>query len=60
MAFVYLFFFNDHGLPPLIRLAISILAAYVGFYLPNIFVQNMHPPSDVAAAIEADSARMKE
>jgi tight adherence protein C len=41
MAFVYLFSFNDHGLPPLIRLAISILSAYVGFYLPNIFVQNM-------------------
>jgi len=41
MAFVYLFFFDDHGLAPLIRLSISIGAAYVGFYLPNIFVTNM-------------------
>jgi tight adherence protein C len=41
MAFVFLFFFNAHGLAPLIRLSISIGAAYVGFYLPNIFVTNM-------------------
>jgi tight adherence protein C len=41
MAFVYLFFFNDHGLASLIRLSISIGAAYVGFYLPNIFIANM-------------------
>jgi tight adherence protein C len=41
MAFVYLFFLNDHGLAPLIRLSISIGAAYVGFYLPNIFITNM-------------------
>jgi len=41
VVFVYLFFFNAHGLAPLIRLAISIGAAYVGFYLPNIFITNM-------------------
>jgi tight adherence protein C len=41
LVFFYLFFWNTHGLAPLIRLALSIGGAYVGFYLPNIFVSNM-------------------
>ena len=41
IPFFYLFFLNDYGLAPLLRLAISILGAYIGFYLPNIFISNL-------------------
>ncbi|MEM7206055.1 MAG: type II secretion system F family protein [Planctomycetota bacterium] len=37
----YLFLVEDYKLPPLPRIGISIAAAYVGFYLPNVFVSNM-------------------
>ena len=38
---IYLFFFNDHGLTPLLRVAVAIGGAYIGFYLPNIFITNL-------------------
>ena len=38
---IYLFFINDHGLTPLLRVAVAIGGAYVGFYLPNIFITNL-------------------
>jgi tight adherence protein C len=38
---IYLFFFNDHGLSPLLRVAVAVGGAYVGFYLPNIFITNL-------------------
>jgi tight adherence protein C len=41
VAFFYLFFVNDFGLAPLVRLGLSIGGAYLGFYLPNIFVTNL-------------------
>jgi tight adherence protein C len=41
LAFFYLFFVNDYGLPPLARLGLSIGGAYLGFYLPNIFISNL-------------------
>jgi tight adherence protein C len=41
VAFFYLFFVNDYGLAPLVRLGLSIGGAYLGFYLPNIFVSNL-------------------
>lgn len=41
LTFFYLFFINDYGLAPIIRLGISIGGAYFGFYLPNIFVTNL-------------------
>ena len=37
----YLFFVNDHHFAPLVRLGISIGGAYIGFYLPNIFISNL-------------------
>ncbi|MDA7949653.1 MAG: type II secretion system F family protein [Hyphomicrobiaceae bacterium] len=37
----YLFLVQDYKLPPLPRLGISLGAAYLGFYLPNLFVTNM-------------------
>ena len=36
-----MFFLNRYQLPPLLKLCLSIVGAYVGFYLPNIFVSNL-------------------
>lgn len=37
----YLFVANSFGLEPLARIAVSFGAAFIGFYLPNVFVENM-------------------
>ncbi|MBZ0215410.1 MAG: type II secretion system F family protein [Fimbriimonadaceae bacterium] len=36
----YLWFINDFGKPPMIRLLISLGIAFAGFYLPNMLVTN--------------------
>jgi tight adherence protein C len=41
IVFFYLFFVNDFQLAPLMRLGLSIGGAYLGFYLPIIFVSNL-------------------
>jgi tight adherence protein C len=41
LAFFYLFFLNAYQLAPLVKLCLSIMGAYVGFYLPNIFISNL-------------------
>ena len=41
LAIFYLFFANGFGLEPLARLAASFGAGFIGFYLPNVFVENM-------------------
>jgi tight adherence protein C len=41
VVFLYLFFVNDFGLAPILRLALSIGGAYLGFYFPNIFISNL-------------------
>jgi tight adherence protein C len=41
VTFFYLFFVNTYHLAPLVRLGLSIGGAYLGFYLPNIFVSNL-------------------
>jgi tight adherence protein C len=41
VAFLYLFFVNDFGLAPIVRLGLSIGGAYLGFYFPNIFISNL-------------------
>jgi tight adherence protein C len=41
LAFFYLFFLNAFQLQPLLKLCLSIVGAYIGFYLPNIFVSNL-------------------
>ena len=41
LAFFYLFFVNTYGLAPIARLGLSIGGAYLGFYLPNIFISNL-------------------
>jgi len=40
-ALFYLFVLRENELPTLIRVTISLGAAFVGFYLPNIFITNM-------------------
>ncbi len=40
-AFVYMYLADGFGLPGLTRVLIVLGAAYIGFYLPNIFVANM-------------------
>ena len=38
---LYLFFVRDHGHTPTMRFLISLGGAYLGFYLPNIFLSNL-------------------
>lgn len=40
-AFVYLYITGGLGLPPLLRVVAVLFIAYIGFYIPNIFVTNM-------------------
>ena len=37
---LYVFVLNDFGLPVMMRVAIVMFAAAIGFYAPNIFLQN--------------------
>ncbi len=39
-SLIYLFLFAEYDYPPLIKIAVSIGAGYVGFYLPNMFIEN--------------------
>ena len=41
LTFFYLVFLNTYHLKPLMNLGLSIVGAYVGFYLPNIFISNL-------------------
>ena len=41
LTFFYLVFLNAYHLAPLLNLGLSIIGAYVGFYLPNIFISNL-------------------
>ena len=41
LTFFYLVFLNTYHLAPLMNLGLSIVGAYAGFYLPNIFVSNL-------------------
>jgi tight adherence protein C len=41
MALFYLFVVKDYELPMLMRISMSIGAAYLGFYLPILFVSNL-------------------
>lgn len=40
-TFGYLKVVNDFGVPPFMHLLISMGGAYLGFYLPNIFISNI-------------------
>jgi tight adherence protein C len=41
LTFFYLVFQNAYHLVPLLNLCLCIIGAYVGFYLPNIFISNL-------------------
>lgn len=41
LTLLYLAFVDDLGLAPTARFAVSCAAAFIGFYLPNVFVQNV-------------------
>ena len=41
VAMFYLFVVRDYNLPTLVRFSMSIGAAYLGFYLPILFVSNL-------------------
>ena len=47
-ALVYLFLYKDHGLAVIFRIGISLIAGYAGFYLPNVFIQNLISRRQVA------------
>lgn len=40
-ALVYLFMIGDVDYPPMIKVMMAIGAAFAGFYLPNVFVENL-------------------
>lgn len=40
-AIFYLFVLGDYGMPLVLRVAICLGAAYIGFYLPSVFVTNL-------------------
>ncbi len=37
----FIYFLNTYQLQPLVKLCLSIVGAYVGFYLPNVFISNL-------------------
>jgi len=41
LTFFYLVVVNIYDLAPLLNLTLSIIGAYLGFYLPNIFISNL-------------------
>ena len=41
VTFLYLYATGGLGLPPFARVILVLVVAYIGFYLPNIFVTNM-------------------
>jgi tight adherence protein C len=41
VALLYLFVIADYDYPVLVKVGLAIGAAYIGFYLPNMFVENL-------------------
>lgn len=41
IALIYLFLLTNYGYPPIVKLGMSIGAGYLGFYLPNMFIENL-------------------
>jgi tight adherence protein C len=40
-AFVYLFVLTNYKYPPMVKFGMAVGAGYLGFYLPNMFIQNL-------------------
>jgi tight adherence protein C len=41
IALIYLFLIADYQYPPLIKVGLALVAGYLGFYLPNMFIENL-------------------
>ncbi len=41
LAIVYLFIVASYDYPPIAKFGMAIVAGYLGFYLPNVFIQNL-------------------
>ncbi len=41
IALLYLFVLADYDYPPLVKIGLAVGAGYIGFYLPNMFIQNL-------------------
>jgi tight adherence protein C len=41
IALLYLFVIADYDYPVMVKIGLAIGAAYIGFYLPNMFVENL-------------------
>ncbi len=41
LAIVYLFILASYDYPPIAKFGMAIVAGYLGFYLPNVFIQNL-------------------
>ncbi len=39
-ALIYMFFVANYDYPPIVKIGISLGVGYVGYYLPNVFIQN--------------------
>lgn len=40
-ALIYFFFIGDYDYPVIVKIGLSIGAGYAGFYMPNMFIQNL-------------------
>jgi tight adherence protein C len=40
-AALYLFVLADYAYPALVKIGLAIAAGYIGFYMPNMFIQNL-------------------
>jgi tight adherence protein C len=38
---IYMFILADYDYPPIVKVGVAIVAGYVGFFLPNVFIQNI-------------------
>jgi tight adherence protein C len=38
---IYMFVLADYDYPPIVKVGVAIVAGYIGFYLPNVFIQNI-------------------
>jgi tight adherence protein C len=37
---IYMFFIAEHDYPPVVKVAVALGAAYIGYFLPNMFIEN--------------------
>ena len=37
---IYMFIIAEYDYPPIVKLAVALGAAYIGYYLPNMFIEN--------------------